>query len=41
MKDLTFDGFMRAVSLQKDGGSKVGYLGGIFGHLGALERSLG
>ena len=39
----TFDGFMKAVCLvthQKNGMTKTGFLGGIFGHFGALRGSL-
>ena len=44
MKDLTFDGFKGAVSLfayKKVGQANSGYLGGVFGHLGALGGPLG
>ena len=39
----TFDGFKKAVCLfthQKNGMAKPGYLGGIFGHFGALRGSI-
>ena len=42
MKDLTFDGFKGDGSLftyKKDGQANSGYLGGIFGHLGALGEA--
>ena len=43
-KNLRFDGFKGAIPLfthQKDGQVKPGYLGGIFGCLGALKGAPG